>query len=108
MIALDNCQACRLAGRQDLDEMEGAKLLMQTQFGKRLILVSTIDEHELIPPEVDDEEYEEPGARGGPVATQKILDQEERRCIAQLERQEMGLCTEVEISSRRAENSRKA
>ena len=43
---------------------------------KSLILVSAIDAHELILPEADDEEYEEPGGSGGPFATQKMLDQD--------------------------------
>jgi hypothetical protein len=48
-------QASRLAGRQDLDAMEDTRLLVQTQFGKRLIL-STIDANKVIPLEADNEE----------------------------------------------------
>ncbi len=55
-------------------------------FDKRLILLNAIDAHELIPPEVEDEDCEIPGARGGPMVTQKMLDQEERKDILQLER----------------------
>jgi hypothetical protein len=73
---------------------------VQTQFEKRLILVSAIDAHEVIPPKADDEEYEDLGASKGPVVTQKMLDQEERKDIIELERQAMGLCRKVEISNK--------
>jgi hypothetical protein len=79
MIAQDNwrwmhvCQACRLIGRQDLDAIEDTRLLAHTQYGKRLILPNAIDAYELIPPEVEDEDCEKPGARGGTMVTQKIL-----------------------------------
>jgi len=61
MKALDNWrwmhvpQASRLAGRQDLDTMEDTRLLVQTQYGKSLIL-STIDANKVIPLEADNEE----------------------------------------------------
>ncbi len=38
--------------------MEDTRLLEQTQYGKRLILLNAIDAYELIPPEVEDEDYE--------------------------------------------------
>ncbi len=65
MIALDKwgCLSVKLADSwEGLDAMEDTRLLVQTQFGKRLILMSAIDAHEYIPPEADDEEYEEPGS----------------------------------------------
>ncbi len=92
IIALEMDQACRLVGRQELDAMEDTRLRVQTQFVKRLILVSAIDTYELIPPEADDE------------ATQKMLDQVKRKDIMQLERQAMGFCRKVEISHHHAEN----
>jgi hypothetical protein len=66
MLALDSWrwmpvrQACRLVGRQDVDAMEGTRLRARTQFGRRLILPNAIDAYELIPPEVEDEDYEKP------------------------------------------------
>jgi hypothetical protein len=80
-------QTCRLVGRQDWDAMEDTRLLAQTQFSKRLVMLNAIDAHELIPPEMGDEEYEEPGAKGGPLATQKMPDQEEKNDVLQLEQQ---------------------
>ncbi len=64
--------------------MEDTRLLAQTQFGRRLVLLSVIYAYELIPPKGDDEEHEEHEARGGPMATQEILDQEERKDALQL------------------------
>jgi hypothetical protein len=52
------CQASRLVGRQDLDAMEDIRLLVQTQFGKRLVLLNAIDAYELIPPKMDDEVHD--------------------------------------------------
>ncbi len=63
MIALDNWrwmpfgQACWLLGRQDWDAMENTRLLAQTQFGNRLILLNAMDAYELILHEVEDEDY---------------------------------------------------
>ncbi len=48
-------QASRLAGRQDLDTMEDTRLLVQTQYGKSLIL-TTIDANKVIPLEADNKE----------------------------------------------------
>ncbi len=68
MIALDNwrwmpvCQVCRMVEARP-GHKKDTRLLVQKQFGKRLILVSAIDDHELIPPEADDEESEEHGAQ---------------------------------------------
>jgi hypothetical protein len=90
MIALDNwrwmpvCQACLLVGRQDQDEMEDTRLLAQTQFRKRLVMLNATDANELIPPEMADEDYEEPRPRGGPLATQKIENRVENRRKAEV------------------------
>jgi hypothetical protein len=65
MIARDNWrwmpvhQACRLVGRQDQGDMEDTRLLAQTQFRKRLVMLSATDAYELIPPELADQDYEE-------------------------------------------------
>ncbi len=90
-------------GRQDRDEMEDARFLAQKQFGKRLVLLNAMDAYELIQPEGEDEEYEETGARGRPVVTQEMLDQEERKDAKQMERRALEFCKEVEISHHRAE-----
>jgi hypothetical protein len=66
-----------------------------------------IDGHEIILPKGDDEQYEEPGSRGGPVEDQKTLDLEERRDDAQLEHQAMELCRKVEVNHHRAKSRRK-
>jgi hypothetical protein len=93
MIVLDNWkwmpvrQACRLVGRQDWDAMEHTRLLAQTQFGGR-----GASQRELNLPEGDDEEPED---RGGPMVTQEMLDQEERRDALQLECQMLKFCKEV-------------
>jgi hypothetical protein len=114
MIALDNWrwmpvrQACRLVGRQRRDAMEDAKLMAQMQFGKRLVLLNTINSPEVIPPEMGNEVHEEPGARGGPLRTQEMLDQEGKKDVLQLERQVSGFCRNGEISRHQAENRRKA
>jgi hypothetical protein len=92
--------------RQERDG--GRPDLVQTQFGNRLILLSTADAHDLILPEGKDEEHEETGARGGPMATQETMDQEERKDAMQLERRALEFCREVEISNRRAESWRRA
>jgi hypothetical protein len=82
---MPDCQACQLVGRQDRDTMEDTRLLAQTQFRRRLVLLNAIDAHVLIPPKEDDEEHEELEASGGPMATQEMLDQEERKDALQLD-----------------------
>jgi hypothetical protein len=63
MIALDNWnwmlirQACHITGRQDKEEIDEARFLAQTQFGKRLVLLNSADAYEIIPPEGEEEWY---------------------------------------------------
>jgi hypothetical protein len=97
-----------ISGEARQGEMEDARILVQTQFGKRLILLSAVDAYDLIPPEGKDEEPEEPGARKGPMATQEAMDRQKRKDAMQLECRALEFCREVEMSSRRAENRRKA
>jgi hypothetical protein len=61
MITLDNWQwilvrqAEQMASGQDQDNLEYAKFLIQTQFGKRLIVLDGLNAYEVIPPKTGDE-----------------------------------------------------
>jgi hypothetical protein len=94
--------------RQDREEIEDARFLAHTQFGQRLVLLNAMDAYKLIPPKREDKEYKETGARGGPMATKELLDQEERKDARQMERHTLDFCKEVEISHRHAKSRHKA
>ena len=85
MIAKDNWkwmpvrQASRLTERQDDAKIKDRRLLARTQFGKRLLLLPCVEASEVIPPEEDDEDgYTERGVSRDPMATTRMLDQEEK------------------------------
>jgi hypothetical protein len=58
-------QASRLTNSQDLDDLENAMFLAQTQFGKRLILLDALDAQEVLPPEGDNESESEESTTEG-------------------------------------------
>jgi hypothetical protein len=85
MVARDNWkwmpvrQASRLTERQDKEKTMDKRLLARTQFGKRLLLLPCVEASEVIPPEEDEEEwYTERGSSKDPMATTRMLDQEEK------------------------------
>ncbi len=85
MIAKDNWkwmpvkQASRLTERQDNAKIRDKRLLARTQFGKRLLLLPCVEASEVVPPEEDDEDwYTERGVSKDPMATTRMLDQEEK------------------------------
>jgi hypothetical protein len=64
MIALDNRRympvrlVIGLAGSPDRYDLEDMKFLARSQFGKRLVLLDTLDASEVIPPETGDGQEE--------------------------------------------------
>ncbi len=93
MIAKDNWkwmpvrQASRLTERQDNAKVKDRRLLAQTQFGKRLLLLPCVEASEVVPPEEDDENgYTERGVSRDPMATTRMLDQEEKEDVQWIER----------------------
>jgi hypothetical protein len=107
MIALDNWwwrpvrQASRLSERHDQEDLECAKLLVQTQFRKRLILLNMIEAYKVIPREAEDELFEDLHAGGNTVLDQKKISKEEERDSAILEHQAEGRAGELRSTAAR-------
>jgi hypothetical protein len=115
MIAQDNWkwmpvrQASRLTERRDEIKVKDRRILAQTQFGKRLLLLPRIEASEIISPEEDDDdEYIERGISRDPTATTRALDQEEREDAQWIERRAHEFCEQAEVHRRRAENRRRS
>ncbi len=115
MIAKDNWkwmpvrQASRLTERQDNAKVKDRRLLARTQFGKRLLLLPCVEASEIVPPEEDDEDgYTERGVSRDPVATTRMLDQEEKEDALWIERRAHQFCGQAEVHRRRAENRRRS
>jgi hypothetical protein len=99
MIAKDNWkwmpvrQASRLTERQDDAKIKDRRLMARTQFGKRLLLLPCVEASEVIHPEEDDEEgYTERGVSRDPMATTRMLDQEEKEDALWIERRVYKFC----------------
>jgi hypothetical protein len=102
-------QASRLTERQDDAKIKDRRLLARTQFGKRLLLLPCVEASEVIPPEEDDEDgYTERGVSRDPLATTRMLDQEEKEDALWIERREYEFCGQAEVHRRRAENRRRS
>ncbi len=115
MIAKDNWkwmpvrQASRLTERQDNAKIRDKRLLARTQFGKRLLLLPCVEASEVVPPEEDDEDrYTERGVSRDPMATTRMLDQEETEDAQWIERRAQDFCGHAEVHRRRAENKRRS
>ncbi len=81
MIAQDNWlwmpvrQASRLTERRDETKVKDRRVLIQTQFGKRLLLLPAVEASEVIPSEEDDDDgYTERGISRDPTASTRALD----------------------------------
>ncbi len=115
MIAKDNWkwmpvrQASRLTERQDNAKITDKRLLARTQFGKRLLLLPCVEASEVVLPEEDDEDgYTERGVSRDPMATMRMLDQEEKEDAQWIERRAQEFCGHAEVHRRRAENRRRS
>jgi hypothetical protein len=68
-----------------------------------------VEASEVIPPEEDDEDgYTERGVSRDPMATTRMLDQEEKEDAQWIERRAQEFCGQAEVHRRRAENRRRS
>jgi hypothetical protein len=58
-------------------------------------MLDVLNSYEVIQSQTNDEQYDEPGARGGLMTDQRKVDQGELRDVAQLEHQAMALSKKV-------------
>jgi len=68
-----------------------------------------VEASEVVPPEEDDEDgYTERGVSRDPMATTRMLDQEEKEDAQWIERRAQEFCGQAEVHRRRAENRRRS
>jgi hypothetical protein len=73
-------QASRLTERKDDAKTKDRRLLVRTQFGKRLLLLPCVEASKVIPPEEEDEDgYTERGVSRDPMATTRMLVKRRKR-----------------------------
>jgi hypothetical protein len=115
MIAQDNWkwmpvrQSSWLAERQDRVKEKDRRVLAQTQFGKRLLILPELEASEIIPAEEDDaDDYIERGACVDSTATTRMLEQEEKKDAQWVECRAREFCESAEVYRRRADNRRRS
>jgi hypothetical protein len=102
-------QSSWLTERQDETKTKDRRLLAQTQFGKRLLILPDVEASEIIPGEEGDVDgYIEKGACRDATATTRMLDQEEKKDAHWIECRAREFCELAEVYRRIADNRRRS